>query len=79
MSIIGKKEKCQIKNLEALLLEESNKRAPDQEKLSRCKTELEELYAIKTEGARIRASVKWFEKGETPSKYFHNLDKHRVS
>lgn len=78
-SIIGNKEKCQIKNLEALLLEESNKRAPDQEKLSRCKTELEELYDIKTEGARIRASVKWFEKGETSSKYFHNLEKHRLS
>ncbi len=77
-SIIRKKEKGDTKRLEDTLLSENNKLHPNQEIIESCKAQLNELYAIKTDGARIRASIKWFEKGETSSAYFHNLEKHKV-
>ena len=34
------------------------------------------MYLHTTKGAIIRSRVKWFEEGETNSKYFMGLEKH---
>ena len=39
------------------------------------KMRLKELQQLKSEGARIRSRVQWFEEGEKPTRYFHNLEK----
>ena len=39
------------------------------------KTEIEELYAIKAQGAILRSKADWIEYGSKPTKYFLNLEK----
>jgi exonuclease III len=39
------------------------------------RNELLKLYDEKSEGAIIRSRAKWFEEGEKPTRYFHNLEK----
>ena len=39
------------------------------------KKKLEEMYGHEGNGAKIRSRVKWFEEGEKPTQYFHNLEK----
>ena len=39
------------------------------------KNNIKEFYDKKSEAARIRSSVNWYEKGEKSSKYFFNLEK----
>ena len=39
------------------------------------KENLKKLMLVKSEGARIRSRVIWFEQGEKSSKYFHSLEK----
>ena len=34
------------------------------------------MNAEKAEAARIRSKARWFEQGETSTKYFHNLEKY---
>ena len=45
------------------------------EQIERLKGELRQVYERKSQGARVRARVRWFEEGETSSRYFHNLEK----
>ena len=33
------------------------------------------LYDQKSEGAKVRSRIKWFEEGEKSSKYFHDLER----
>ena len=37
--------------------------------------ELSKLHEKKSEGAKIRSRIRWFDEGEKPTKYFHNLEK----
>ena len=75
---IKKKERGDISRLEKLLLVESNRTVPSQGKIETLRSQLEQLNCVKSEGARIRAGVKWFEEGETSSAYVHNLEKRRM-
>lgn len=43
------------------------------------KGELDQMYKQITKGAIIRSRVKWFEEGETNSKYFLGLEKQRAA
>ncbi len=72
---LARNEKFRVKNLEAQLLEESNKLQANILEINKLRAELDEIYMSKSEGARIRARVKWFEKGEKSSAYFHQLEK----
>ena len=39
------------------------------------KQQLEEIITYKTQGTILRSKVKWYNKGEKNTKYFHNLEK----
>ena len=41
----------------------------------RIETEIKQIYATKTEGARVRSRVNWHENGESSTAYFYNLEK----
>ena len=41
----------------------------------RTKKKLEKMHEDEGNGAKIRSRVKWFEEGEKPTQYFHNLEK----
>ena len=43
------------------------------------KSEIEELYAVKVQGAMLRARAKWENHGDKPTKYFLNLEKHNYN
>ena len=47
------------------------------EKKESISNSLRQLYQKKCEGARVRSRIKWYEEGETSSKYFHDLEKKR--
>ena len=49
----------------------------DKERKEILQNELHLLYEYKAEGARIRSRIKWFEHGETSSKYFLKLEAKR--
>ena len=57
------------------MLSKENLSEPDRQNLSQ---EKKKLFEIKAEGAKIRSRVNWYEKGETSSKYFHNLEKRKA-
>ena len=40
-------------------------------------TEIKQIYATKTEGARVRTRVNWHENGESSIAYFYNLEKRK--
>ena len=44
-------------------------------KLETLKGKSDNINTNLTEGARIRAGIKWFEEGEKSSKFFHSLEK----
>ena len=75
---LRQKENGEVKILESTLSKECNKMNPDQVKVEGLRNKLQEINRHKTEGARIRAGVRWFEEGETSSAYFHNLEKKRM-
>ncbi len=39
------------------------------------KSKLQKMYEDKGQGAKVRSRLNWFEYGEKPTKYFHNLEK----
>ncbi len=39
------------------------------------KCKLKKMYEDKGQGAKVRSRLNWFEYGEKPTKYFHNLEK----
>ena len=43
-----------------------------------CKTELENIYDKKAEGAEIRSKCEWYQHGEKPAKFFFNLEKQKA-
>ena len=43
-----------------------------------CKTHLEQIYKIKTNGIKVRSKCEWYEHGEKSSKFFLNLGKSRA-
>ena len=78
------KKKEKIKRQEHLeymvsdLLEKIEKHPYDEvskETLQKTKTDLDALISEKTNGARIRCRVRWYEEGEKSSKYFLSLEK----
>jgi TolA-binding protein len=44
------------------------------EELADLENQIHSLYENKTDAARLRAKVDWYEKGEQSTKYFFNLD-----
>ena len=46
-----------------------------QDEINSKKEQLNKIIKSKTEGAIIRSRIKWYEEGETNSKYFFNLEK----
>ena len=45
---------------------------------SDCKTQLEQIYKIKTNGIKIRSKCEWYEHGRKSSKFFLTLVKSRA-
>ena len=43
----------------------------------RIETEIKQIHATKTEGARVRSRVNWHENGESSTAYFYNLEKRK--
>ena len=56
----------------------NRKKSPNIAKLETVKGKLDNIYTNLTEGARIRAGIKWFEEGEKSSKLFHSLEKKKA-
>ena len=60
-------------------LEENNLPEPHKEilqtELRIKKQQLEEIIGYKNQGAIIRSKVKWYNEGESNTKYFHSLEK----
>ena len=48
------------------------------EEYNDCKTQLEQIYKMKTNGIKIRSKCEWYEHGEKSSKFFLNLQKSRA-
>ena len=48
------------------------------EEYNDCKTQLEQVYKIKTSGTKIRSKCGWYKHGEKSSKFFLNLEKSRA-
>ena len=70
--IIYRDKRSAIDNLEKYI----NEQGPStQNNITQAKNELKEIYDELGEGAIIRSRVNWFERGEKPSKYFHDLEK----
>ena len=45
------------------------------DEITQCEQKLKEIYIQKSEGTKIRSRVRWWEEGEKPTAYFHNLEK----
>ena len=43
-----------------------------------CKLELENIYDIKAEDAKIRSKCEWYQYGEKPAKFFLNLEQQKA-
>ena len=43
--------------------------------IEKVKFDLRKLYECKGNGSKVRSRANWFENGEKPSRYFHNLEK----
>ena len=65
--------------LERALLEKKLKNLEsnmnNHEEYNACKTQLEQIYKIKTNGIKIRSKCEWYEHGEKSSKFFLNPEK----
>ena len=72
---IKKKEEVEVQRLEKRI--DDIKDGKNSEEIIDIKRKLQTYYSKKTEGARIRAKVKWKTEGEMSSKYFHGLEKTR--
>ena len=44
-----------------------------------CKQKLQNIYAKKVNGIRIRSKCNWYENGEKSTKFFLNLEKYRAT
>ena len=70
-SILNKSKICELENEITYL---SNSKS-DNNKLESLKAEHRDLLSAQCEGARIRSRLKWWEEGETSTKYFHDLER----
>ena len=74
---LSKNEKQEVsyleKNLKDLECDLSNTKTRDQ--YLDCKDKLQNIYAKKANGIRIRSKCSWYESGEKSSKFFLNLEK----
>ena len=50
------------------------RQASEPSEIIRTKKKLEKIHEDEGNGAMIRSRVKWFEEGEKPTQYFHNLE-----
>ena len=67
---LNKERNDHIKHLESRLSKETNI-----ETRKEIENILKQKYDFKTQGARVRSRINWFERGETSLKYFFNLEK----
>ena len=58
-------------------LEQNLKNEEDFYAYNLCKLELENIYDIKAEDAKIRSKCEWYQYGEKPTKFFLNLEKQK--
>ena len=49
------------------------------EEYNSCKTQLEQIYKMITNGMKIRSKCEWYEHEERSSKFFLNLEKSRAA
>ena len=84
--------KCKIKNIAKECSKVLNKRYKKEHDIEKelnepnltiereilLKQELKEIHDYKTEGAKIRSTIKWHEEGEKSTRYFFNLEKVRA-
>ena len=68
----------ELKYLEFCLNKESSKTARDLQKIKTLEDSIRKIYQQKAEGSKIRSRAKWFEQGEKPTRYFHNLEKYHA-
>ena len=71
---IASKQQYELNEIE-ICLSKTELNDPEREKLNKEKAK---IYEQKAHGALIRSRVNWYEKGETSSKYFHDLEKRRA-
>ena len=69
---MNSESKNELKSLEKQLQSER-----DSAERKIIETEIKQIYAKKTEGARVRSRVNWYESGESSTAYFYNLEKRR--
>ena len=67
-------QKCRLDDLESEISFLQNSLS-DPVKLNNLVLEHRNILAEKSEGARIRSRLKWWEEGEKSTKYFHGLEK----
>ncbi len=67
---LKKMEVGELRELEELLTREESSTSPRVSLIDETKTRLNALYAVRSEGARIRAKVRWIEEGEKSSNFF---------
>ena len=58
-----------------LLKFENDNNEDFQKQIEVLQDELEEIYKVESEGAKVRSRTKWFEEGERNTTYFYNLEK----
>ena len=74
---IGNKERHIWKELEKSL-KETQKNSPEKHaEINKIKQEMNEINAMRSDGARIRAKLQWIEDGEQGTSFFHGLEKSR--
>ena len=72
---IAKDNSEKLHGLEVLLEKAKESGSKDEKYVTSLTLQLRSLYEERANGAKIRSRVNWFDKGEKPTKYFHNLEK----
>ena len=68
----------ELKYLEFCLNKENSKINRDPSKIKSLEDSIKKIFQEKAEGSKIRSRSKWFEQGEKPTSYFHNLEKYHA-
>ncbi len=73
------KEDNEFKNLEKTLKDIQTNNPDKHNEIEIIKQQIDRIQQTRSEGARIRAKVKWLEEGEKSSRFFHGLERSRGS
>ena len=67
-------DQCKLDELEGKLNDKKFNEG-DIDEINRLQFQYESIHSKKTEGAKIRSRIQWWEEGERSTKFFHNLEK----